>query len=91
MQITANLCTGFEHDFRKDAQQIVGHEIASQMDDFWGLDDEGEIKGYAKLAGHPHLFYFGGEARIARFYSRFVALQLQKIKLGQPLEPYHGP
>lgn len=85
------LATGFEHDFRKDATEIVGHEVAAQMDDFWGLDKEGEIKGYAKIAGHPHLFYFGGEARNARFYSRFVALQLQKMKLGWPLKPYRGP
>ena len=84
------LCTGFNHDFRKDAGQIVGKEIAAQMDDFWGLDAEGEINGYAKLAGHPHLFYFGGEVRISRFFSMFLALQLQKMKLGEPLRPYQG-
>lgn len=84
------LCTGFNHDFRKDAEQIVGEEIAAQMDQFWGLDSEGEIRGYAKLAGHPHLFYFGGEARLARFYSMFLALQVQKMMMGLPLRPYTG-
>lgn len=84
------LCTGFNHDFSLDAQEIVGTEIASQMDDFWGLDDEGEIRGYAKphVTGHPHLWYFGGEARNSRFYSMFLALQVQKLKLGEPLKPY---
>ena len=98
------LCTGFEHDFSKDAAQIVGKEIAEQMDNFWGMDAEGELQGFAKLAGRkylpricsyftadsidPHLYYHGSEARLARFFSRFVALQIQKEKLGHPLQPY---
>lgn len=36
----------------------------------------------------PNLFYFGGETRVTRFYSRFVALQIQKQLLGIPLQPY---
>ena len=98
------LCTGFEHDFSKDAAQIVGKEIAEKMDNFWGMDAEGELQGFAKLAGRkyllllcaypiadfidPHLYYHGSEARLARFFGRFVALQMQKEKLGQPLQPY---
>ena len=49
------LCTGFEHDFSKDAAQIVGKEIADQMESFWGMDAEGELQGFAKLAGRKHL------------------------------------
>jgi hypothetical protein len=45
------LCTGFEHDFSKDAAQIVGKEIAEQMGNFWGMDAEGELQGFAKLTG----------------------------------------
>ena len=101
------LCTGFEHDFSKDAAQIVGEEIANKMESFWGMDAEGELQGFAKLTGRkyfslshmeyisiadlfsdPHLYYHGSEARLARFFSRFVALQVQKEKLGQPLQPY---
>ena len=91
------LATGYEHDFRATASKLVGKEIADQMDDYFGLDGEGEIRGYAKKAGcklrpHPfdlflkhhanaltvpHLYYHGGDTRAARWYSRFIALQIQ--------------
>lgn len=45
------LCTGFDHDFRNDAARIVGPDIADQIDDFYGLDREGEIRGHARPAG----------------------------------------
>lgn len=81
------LCTGFEMDHREDARRIIGAN-ADVMEDYWGLDGEGEVKGWAKLAGHPHLIYFGGEVRMARFFSRFVGLQIQKMALGGELKPF---
>ena len=45
------LCTGFDKVFRNDAARILGHEVADQMDDFWGTDKEGEIRGFAKPSG----------------------------------------
>lgn len=45
------LCTGFDHASRQDAARIVGPEIADQMDDFWGVDREGELRALAKPAG----------------------------------------
>ena len=45
------LCTGFDKVFRNDAARIVGRDVAEQMDDFWGTDAEGEIRGHAKPAG----------------------------------------
>lgn len=41
-------CTGFEHDVRKEATKIVGPEIASRLDDYWDIDDEGELRGVYK-------------------------------------------
>ncbi|GIZ45244.1 hypothetical protein CKM354_000842200 [Cercospora kikuchii] len=82
------LATGFDHDFRKDAAEIVGSEVAGRMDEFSGPDSEGETRAYAKFAGHPHLYYGGGEVRSSRFYSQFIALQIQKESLGHPLRPY---
>ncbi|KAK8214757.1 hypothetical protein M8818_002338 [Zalaria obscura] len=81
------LCTGFEHDFRASAREILG-DVADQVDEFWGLDAEGEIRGAFKPAGHPRLYYHGGDVRMSRWYSRFVALQVQADVLGKPLEPY---
>lgn len=36
----------------------------------------------------PNLYYHGGDVRMARFFSRFIALQVQAHVLGQPLKPY---
>ncbi len=38
------LCTGFDHDFRSDASKIVDPEIADQVDEYFGMDPEGEIR-----------------------------------------------
>ena len=45
------LCTGFDKNFRNDAERILGKDVAGQMDEFWGTDEEGEIRGHAKPAG----------------------------------------
>ncbi|KAK6440247.1 hypothetical protein LTR95_003530 [Oleoguttula sp. CCFEE 5521] len=45
------LATGYDHDFRKDAANILGAETADRMDDYHGMDCEGEIRGCAKFAG----------------------------------------
>ncbi|KAK4554762.1 hypothetical protein LTR86_008264 [Recurvomyces mirabilis] len=83
------LATGFDHDFRRDAAKLIGQEAADQMDDFWGVDAEGEIRGHAKFAGHPNLYYHGGDVRMGRFFSRFIALQIQaEVLLGKPMERY---
>lgn len=100
-------CTGFDHDFRVDAARVVGREVAEQMDDYWGMDAEGEIRGLAKKAGceyHPNvirrsnadywvavprLYYHGGDIRICRWFSRFIALQVQADVLDIPLEVYN--
>jgi hypothetical protein len=45
-------------------QDIFGQEIADQMGDFWNLDQEGELKGFAKSSGrmfiHPFFERGGG-------------------------------
>jgi cation diffusion facilitator CzcD-associated flavoprotein CzcO len=53
------LATGYKHDFRADAAKILGKAVADRMDDYFGLDPEGEIRGYAKYAGgKPTLILF---------------------------------
>lgn len=39
------MCTGYNHDFRPVAEKLVGRENADLMDEFFGLDEEGEIRG----------------------------------------------
>lgn len=48
------LATGFDHVFRNHAAKIIGKEAADQMDEFWGVDAEGEIRGHAKPAGREY-------------------------------------
>jgi hypothetical protein len=42
------LCTGFEHDVRKEAAKLVGQEIGDRLEDYWELDNEGELRGAYK-------------------------------------------
>lgn len=42
----------------------------------------------ADVCSDPNLYYHGGDVRMARFFSRFVALQIQADVLGRPMEPY---
>lgn len=100
------LATGYEKDARGLARAIVG-DAADQMEDFLGLNEEGELKGAFRRAGResiafesrglctdamtdPALFYVGGDIRQCRFFSRFVALQIQASLLGADQEPYLG-
>ncbi|KAF2220915.1 putative flavin-containing monooxygenase, partial [Elsinoe ampelina] len=80
--------TGFEHDFRATAAGLVGEETAEGVDDYFGIDGEGEVRGAFRWAGHRGLYYTGGDIRQCRFLTRFVALQIQAGVLGRPMEPY---
>lgn len=42
------LATGYDHDYRKQAAQIVGWDIASKLEDFWGVDGNGDMRGVMK-------------------------------------------
>ena len=44
-------CTGFAGNMRTRVARIVGSEVADQLEDYWGFDDEGELKGNWKEIG----------------------------------------
>lgn len=48
-------CTGFIGNMRTDVARIFGDEVASRADDFWGLDEEGELRGAFKRHGRKCL------------------------------------
>jgi hypothetical protein len=102
-------CTGFEHDVRKEAAKLVGPEIGDRLEDYWELDDEGELRGVYKPMScecfqsmsilavcieliscivDPGIWYTGGGVTYARFYSRFLALQIKADTMGVPLKLY---
>jgi hypothetical protein len=43
--------TGFVCDLKLVVAELFGSEVAIQLEDFWGLDEEGEIKGAFKPTG----------------------------------------
>ncbi|KIW67065.1 hypothetical protein PV04_06341 [Phialophora macrospora] len=82
--------TGFVQNMRQIAGRIVGPEVEAQLDDFWCVDAEGELRGAFKPAGHPGVYFTGGDIGIARYYGRFVALQIKAQLMGTPLKVYEG-
>ncbi|KAI1628439.1 flavin-containing monooxygenase [Exophiala viscosa] len=95
-------CTGFANDARDLAIDIVGPEVGELLDDYYFVDDEGEIRGAWKPQGrespithspyishdHPGIWYTGGGVPFARFFSRFLALQIKADIMGTPLKLY---
>ena len=68
--------TGFVSDMRQLIGAIVGPKIEDQLDDYWGIDKEGELRGAFKPMGrtcnlsHFDLLYLPLEALAhRRFFS----------------------
>ncbi|KIX97660.1 uncharacterized protein Z520_06438 [Fonsecaea multimorphosa CBS 102226] len=80
--------TGFVGNIRQTVYETLGDDVATQVEDFWGLNHEGELLGAFKPSGHPRLWYIGGGCGHSRHYSRFVALQVKASVLGTPLPIY---
>ncbi|KAI9695548.1 MAG: hypothetical protein M1820_008561 [Bogoriella megaspora] len=45
------LATGQDHDYRNQLSLILGSDVAQRLEDFWGLDEEGEVRNIMKTAG----------------------------------------
>lgn len=59
------LATGFSHDFRAQAAKIIGKEAAGRMDEFGGLDREGEMRGFARFSGRESIYLHRSGSRVA--------------------------
>ncbi|MGC0362357.1 putative flavoprotein involved in K+ transport [Rhodococcus sp. 27YEA15] len=75
------LATGYKN-MRETARRILGDNAADRCDPVWGLSDDGEISGMWRRSGHPGLWFQGGPLHMARFYSRFLAIQLHALDAG---------
>jgi len=80
--------TGFEGNMRLAAKDLVGEEVGEKLEDWWGVDSEGELRGAWKPIGHPGIWFTGGNVMLARFFSRFLALQIAADVKGTPLPVY---
>lgn len=64
-------------NMRENVRTIVGDDVADQLTEVWGLDDEGEIRGLFRPSGHPHLWYMAGGFQQSRYGSKLLALQIK--------------
>ena len=67
--------------YRKQVAQIVGNDIASKLPEFWGLNKDGDVRGFMQ-ENRPGLWMIGGTAPQARWTSRFVAMAMMLDLLG---------
>ncbi|KAF2096611.1 FAD/NAD(P)-binding domain-containing protein [Rhizodiscina lignyota] len=82
--------TGFEGNMREAAEEIVGKEIGEKLDDWWGVDKEGELRGAWRPMAQPNIWFTGGNLGLARFYARYLAMQIKADVEGIPLKVYKG-
>lgn len=102
--------TGFVGNMRIQAEELFGKDVADQLEDFWGLNQEGEINGAFQPLSRkcraeefpvgstflsdlipltdPAFWFHGGAMAPARFFSRFIALQIKAKTLHVPFSIY---
>jgi cation diffusion facilitator CzcD-associated flavoprotein CzcO len=97
--------TGFECNMRLIAAEIVGKEVGDVLEDWWGVDSEGELRGawkpigrmytnsifckiFTNVTSDPGIWMTGGNVALARYFSRFLALQIAADIKGPPLQVY---
>lgn len=71
--------TGYKN-MRTQARSIFGDELADQVQDVWGFDEEGEIRSLWRKTGHSGFWFVGGNLAICRYWSRLLALQIKALE-----------
>ncbi|KAK5206340.1 hypothetical protein LTR41_007778 [Exophiala xenobiotica] len=77
--------TGFVGTMKGTIRELLGSDVADRVEDFWGVNEEGDVKGAFKPCGHSNLWMHGGTTTHARYMSRYVALQIRAALDGTPL------
>jgi cation diffusion facilitator CzcD-associated flavoprotein CzcO len=63
---------------------LFGTEVARRVGPVWGFDvDTQELRNMWTRTGQPGLWFTGGSFSQCRFYSRFIALQIDAIEGGR--------
>ncbi|KAH6884803.1 hypothetical protein B0T10DRAFT_96527 [Thelonectria olida] len=75
------LATGYEN-MRTQTRTIFGDEVADQVGDIWGFNDEGEMRMIWQRTGHPGFWFHGGNLALCRYYSKLLALQIKGLEAG---------
>lgn len=77
--------TGYQN-MRTQTKVLFGDKLASATRDVWGFDQEGEFRTMWRGSGQPGYWYMGGNLALARYFGRFLALQIKAQEEG--LMPY---
>ncbi|KAL1897967.1 hypothetical protein Sste5346_003820 [Sporothrix stenoceras] len=77
--------TGYQN-MRTQTKILFGDKLASATRDVWGFDKEGEFRTMWRGSGQPGYWYMGGNLALARYFGRFLALQIKAQEEG--LMPY---
>jgi putative flavoprotein involved in K+ transport len=73
--------TGYQ-GMLETARRLLGDEVAARCGPVWGLDEEGELRGVWRRSGQEGLWFMGGNLAMARFYGKFLALQIKAMEEG---------
>ncbi|RMJ19385.1 hypothetical protein CDV36_000957 [Fusarium kuroshium] len=73
--------TGYQN-MRTQTRVMFGDEIADQVGDVWGFNNEGEMRTMWQKSGHPGFWFHGGNLAICRYYSKLLALQIKGLEEG---------
>lgn len=71
-------CTGFSHDVRKEAIKIVGPEVGEKLDEYWGLDDEGELRGVYKPHGRTFFSHPLTDSKLTHLQSQVFGILVEE-------------
>jgi len=56
--------TGFEGNMKVMIRDLFSNDVAARLDDFWGLDDEGEIQGAFRPSGRKCILWFSTSVQL---------------------------
>ncbi|GAT20849.1 flavin-containing monooxygenase [Aspergillus luchuensis] len=82
--------TGYKWNARDTVGELFGREVHDRVEDYWGLDKEGEVRGAFKPSPHGHIWFISGTTTHSRYFSRFIALLIKADIMGVPIEVYRG-
>ncbi|GLA24772.1 flavin-containing monooxygenase [Aspergillus phoenicis ATCC 13157] len=80
--------TGYKGNARDTVKELFGKEVYDRVEDYWGLDKEGEVRGAFKPSPHGHIWFISGTTTHSRYFSRFIALLIKADIMGVPVEVY---
>jgi hypothetical protein len=69
-------------NMRTQCRKIFGDAVADKVNDVWGFDEEGEVRGMWRRSGHKGFWMAGGNLALCRFFSASLGLQIKGLEEG---------